>query len=54
MKRLTFQCAISCVDDFGTDPERFVQSALTYGDKHQDYVIYSTSDIKVEEFEEND
>ncbi|KPI24605.1 hypothetical protein OV320_7810 [Actinobacteria bacterium OV320] len=53
MKRLTFQCTISSVDDLEwRTPEQFVNMALIHGDKHQDFFMYPSGEIKVEEYEE--
>lgn len=53
MKRLTFQCTISSVDDLGwRTPEQFVNMALTHGDKHQDFYSWVSGEIKVEEYED--
>lgn len=55
MRRLTFQCVVSGVDEIEDSPEalrRFVDHiVLMYGDKHQDYFSYSVGEIQVENYE---
>ena len=53
MKRYTFTCVLSHGDDVD-DPKRYVNMALTYGDKHQDYVLYPQGEIQVEEMGDED
>lgn len=55
MKRLTFECVVSGVEDVDDNPDalrRFVDHiALTYGDNHHEFFSYSVGEIKVEEYE---
>jgi len=53
MKRYTFTCVLSYGDDVD-DPKRYVDMALTYGDKHQDFVLQSQGEIQEEEMREDD
>jgi hypothetical protein len=52
-KRYIFTCVLSYGDDVD-NPQRYVDQALTYGDKHQDYVLWTTGDIKVEDMDDED
>lgn len=49
-KKYTFTCVLSYGEDVD-DPVRYVRMALTRGDKHQDYVLYPTGEIKAEDME---
>jgi hypothetical protein len=53
VKRYTFTCVLSYGDEVD-DPERYVNMALTYGDKHQDYVLWADGEIKVEDQDPED
>lgn len=53
MKRYTFTCVLSHGDDVD-NPERYVNMALTCGDKHQDFVLHVTGEIQVEDMEDED
>jgi hypothetical protein len=48
VKRYTFTCVLSYGDEVD-DPEQYVNQALMYGDKHQDYFMWVQGDIKVED-----
>ncbi|MFD0407324.1 MULTISPECIES: hypothetical protein [Kitasatospora] len=49
MKSYRFTCVLSDVEDLGSDPERFINLALRYGDKHQDYFLACVGDIAEED-----
>ncbi|MEU3522316.1 hypothetical protein AB0E62_00310 [Streptomyces sp. NPDC038707] len=51
LKKYTFTCVMSYADE-SDNPRRYVDLALTYGDKHQDYVLSSVGDIEVEDMED--
>lgn len=52
MKRYTFTCILSHAPDDVEDVRRYVLMALTYGDKHQDFVLYPQGEIQEEEMED--
>jgi hypothetical protein len=54
VKRYTFTCVLSEVPDDDDNPERFVRLALTYGDKHQDFVMHREGEVLVESYEEGE
>lgn len=51
MKRLTFTGVIETYEDVD-NPVQFVEMALKYGNKHQDFFSYSTGKVTAEDMEE--
>lgn len=54
MKRYTFTCVLEGDFPASWDEQRAVRCALTYGEKHQDFALYTKGSIQTEEIEDEE